>query len=137
MSIIKIVSHVSLHKLTCFMRQRVAPYRSDPCMLPVVSLITSTCKARVCLISFAIKTYLLLHRKKTFLYTNAHFNSEDGSRKIMNLEWGNGIPERSTESNINDRKIFYKNSLTLKCAKHFHSISDNVDVYHKDKPVRK
>ena len=56
MSIIKIVSHVSLHKLICFMRQRVASYRSDPCMLPVVSLITYACKACVCLISFAIKT---------------------------------------------------------------------------------
>ena len=64
------------------MRQRVAPYRSDLCMLPVVSLITSTRNARVCLISFAIKTQLLLHRKRIFLYTNAHFNGEDGSRKI-------------------------------------------------------
>ena len=50
MSIIKIVSHVS------FMRQRVASYRSDLCMLPVVSLIAYACKARLCLISFTIKT---------------------------------------------------------------------------------
>ena len=57
MLIIKIVSHVSLHKLTSFMRQRVASYRSDLCMFSVVSLITYACKARVCLISFAIKTY--------------------------------------------------------------------------------
>ena len=56
MSIIKIVLHVGLCKLTCFMQQRVASYRSDLCMLPVVSLITYTCKARVCLISLAIKT---------------------------------------------------------------------------------
>ena len=54
MSIIEIVLHVSLHP--CFMRQRVASYRSDLCTLPVVSLITYTCKARVCLISLAIKT---------------------------------------------------------------------------------
>ena len=50
MSIIKIVSHVT------FMRQRVASYRSDLCMLPVVSLITYACKARLCLISFTVKT---------------------------------------------------------------------------------
>ena len=47
MSIIKIVSHVSLHKLTSFMLQRVASYRSDLCMLPVVSLITHSCKAHL------------------------------------------------------------------------------------------
>ena len=53
MSIIKIVSHVS------FMRQRVASYRSDLCMLPVVSLIAYACKARLCLISFTIKKNML------------------------------------------------------------------------------
>ena len=57
MSIIKIVSHVSLHKLTSFMRQQVASYRSDFCMLHVVSMITYACKALFILISFAIKTY--------------------------------------------------------------------------------
>ena len=62
MSIIKIVSHVSLHKLTCFMRQRVASYRSDLCMLPVVSLITYGCKARVCLIYIS---YFQVHQKDT------------------------------------------------------------------------
>ena len=35
-------------------------------MLPVVSLITY--RARFCLISFAIKTQLLLHRKRSLLY---------------------------------------------------------------------
>ena len=54
MSIINFVSHVSVHNLTCFMPQRVASYRSDLCMLPVVSLITY--KARVYPISFTIKT---------------------------------------------------------------------------------
>ena len=48
MSIIKIVSHVSF--------MRVASYRSLLCMLPVVSLITYARKARLCLISFTIKT---------------------------------------------------------------------------------
>ena len=50
-----------------------------------------------------------------------HLNGDDGSRKTLNLEWGNGITERSTESNVNDRKLLFKNSLTLKCTKHFHS----------------
>ena len=53
MSIAKIVSHVILYELTSFIRQRVAFYSSDPCMLPVVSLITY--KARFCEVSFAIK----------------------------------------------------------------------------------
>ena len=60
MSIIKIVSHVS------FMRQRVASYRSDLCMLPVVSLITYSCKARLCLISFTIKTVAASQKKHFF-----------------------------------------------------------------------
>ena len=56
--------------------------------------------------------------KKNFaVYSNENFNDEDGSLKTRNLESGNGVTERNTESDINDRKILYKNSLTLKCTK--------------------
>ena len=57
-----------------------------------------------------------------------------------------GIPNEETESrnevrsqnNINDRKILYKNSLTLKMYKTFPlQFLRSVDVYHKDKPVQK
>ena len=56
--------------------------------------------------------------KKNFaVCSNENFNGEDGSLKNWNLESGSGVTERSTESDINDRKILYKNSLTLKCTK--------------------
>ena len=102
---------MSDQKLKCFIRQRVSSYSSDPCMLPVASLITY--RALFCLISFAIKT-VAVSPKKNFA---AYFDAQDGSPKTWDLESGNGVTERNTESNINDRKILYKNTLTLKCTK--------------------
>ena len=56
-------------------------------MLPVVSLITYTCKARVSLIFFCNKDIVAASPKKNFAaYSNAHFNGEDGSRKTLNRE---------------------------------------------------
>ena len=67
---------------------------------------------------FCNKDLVAASPKKNFaVCSNAHFNGEDGSPKTWNLESGNGIKERNTESNINDRKILYKNSLTMKFTK--------------------
>ena len=55
----------------------------------------------------------------------------------MNLEWGNGIQERSTESNINEEKYFIKIPWHWNVQNISTPISENVDVYHKDKPVQK
>ena len=67
---------------------------------------------------FCNKDIVAASPKKNFAaYSNAHFNGEDGSPKTWNLESGNGVTERNTESNIKDRKILYKNSLILKCKK--------------------
>ena len=63
-------SAAGLDKLTCFMWQRVSSYSSDPFMLPVVSLITY--RARFCLMSFAIKTWLLRHLKRILLCVLMH-----------------------------------------------------------------
>ena len=70
--------------------------------------------------------------KKNFLYTNAHLNGEDGSRKVLNLEWGNGITERSTEEKYYIKIPWHRNVQNISTP-----ISDTVDVYHKDKPVQK
>ena len=57
---------MSDQKLICFIRQRVSSYSSDPCMLPVASLITY--RALFCLISFAIKTVAVSPKKKFVAY---------------------------------------------------------------------
>ena len=68
------------------MQQRVASYSSDLSMLPVVSLITYTCKARVSDF-FCNKDIAAASPKKNLaVYSNAHFNGEDGSPKTWNPE---------------------------------------------------
>ena len=103
---------MSDQKLICFIRQRVSSYSSDPCMLPVASLITY--RALFCLISFAIKTVAVSPKKNFAAYFDAQMAA---LLKTWDLESGNGVTERNTESNINDRKILYKNTLRLKCTK--------------------
>ena len=50
----------------------------------------------------------------------------------MNLEWGNGIAERSTEEKYYIKIPWHRNVQNISTP-----ISDTVDVYHKDKPVQK
>ena len=92
MSIVKIVSYVSLHKLTRFIRQRVASYSSDICMLPVVSLVTYTCKARVLSDFFCNKDIVAASPKRILLYILMHILMA----KMAVLK--HGIPNEETES---------------------------------------
>ena len=78
-------STMSDQKLICFIRQRVSSYSSDPCMLPVASLITY--RALFCLISFAIKT-VAVSPKKNFA---AYFDAQMAALKL-------GIWNQETES---------------------------------------
>ena len=76
--------------------------------------------------------------KTFFLYTNAHFNGEDDSRKI----W---ISNEETESRNGLRnQIAMTEKYYVKIPWHWNvqnistPISEaDVDVYHKDKPVQK